>query len=110
MREILLQKLRNKNTPSGFQEDTPYGNTSSLSEKGSLVNTAKREIESSSEISNATNRIKSENHEDYASSASETGDWVRLKETSKASRSSYRERHSESSESSDWHAVEDVDL
>ncbi|KAI3814638.1 hypothetical protein L1987_14281 [Smallanthus sonchifolius] len=122
MHEVLLQKLRNKNTPiaTGFSEDTP-------NEKGSMVNRTK--TESSHETDNATNMIKNKNREDDVyfsevedeevkqtlssrfSSASENSDWVRVSGTSKASRSMYRGRRSESEESSsDWHAVEDVDI
>ncbi|KAK9071371.1 hypothetical protein SSX86_009939 [Deinandra increscens subsp. villosa] len=123
VREIVLQKLRHKNTPE---------------EKGSMVNLTEQsehpfhEIESVSDSDNTTNRIRNKNNEGDVSfsdlddeslsgikqtqssrfsSASENSDWVRLSGTSKANRSICRGRRSESEESSsDWHAVEDVDL
>lgn len=73
--------------------------------------------DSSGETGNPTNGMNNKNHEEDVSSASsrlssasETSDWVRLSETAKANRSTYPERRSESEESSEWHAVEDVDL
>nr|XP_043625170.1 uncharacterized protein LOC122596624 [Erigeron canadensis] len=116
VREVLLEKLRNKkNTPTGISEDTP-------NETGSQVikNPLHQVTGTSTETGNATNRIKTENREEdesfsdvqstRLSSASENSDWVRLSESSKTIRSTYRERRSESEESSDWHAVEDGDL
>ncbi|MFS7991412.1 putative BSD domain-containing protein [Helianthus anomalus] len=121
MHEALLQKLRNK-------KNTPIATEDTLDEKGSMVNITKPE--SSSEIDNAAaNTTKSKNRasdvcfsdiedEEFkqtqssrVSSASENSDWVRIGGTSKANRSRYRGRQSESEESSsDWHAVEDLDL
>ncbi|GKA76217.1 BSD domain-containing protein [Tanacetum coccineum] len=106
VREVLLQQLRNqKNTHD---------------EKGSTVNSTKQS--EGDQTGDATNRLKNKIHEDDVSfsdveiqssrlsSASENSDWVRLSAKAKANRSTYRERHSESEESSDWHAVEDTDL
>ncbi|KAI3790303.1 hypothetical protein L2E82_03252 [Cichorium intybus] len=119
IREVLLEKLRNKNnTPMDFSKDTNQNEhvNTSLSEKGSEVNTSEE-----------AKTVKTENREDdlsfsdlededndlsgrfsgirqtqsrRVSSASETSDWVRLNEQ-KTSRS----RHSESEESSDWQTV-----
>ncbi|CAH1424027.1 unnamed protein product [Lactuca virosa] len=122
IREVLLQKLRNKNNTSMELSEDTKGNTS-LSEKGSEVNSSEQ----------ANKSTKSEHHEDdvsfsdlededndlsgrlsgirqressRVSSASETSDWVRLNE-----RKTNQSRHySESEESSDWQAVGDVDL
>ncbi|KAF5776443.1 hypothetical protein HanXRQr2_Chr12g0524341 [Helianthus annuus] len=120
MHEALLQKLRNK-------KNTPIAAEDALNEKGSMVNITKPE--SSSETDNAANTTKNKNRtsevcfsdiedEEFkqtqssrVSSASENSDWVRIGGTSKANRSRYRGRQSESEESSsDWHAVEDLDL
>lgn len=105
VREVVLQKLRNKN-------NTP------ASDKGSIVistkeseNPSHKPNVSSSETGNATNRMKNEIRDDEegsSSSASETSDWVRVTETAEANRGVYHERRSESEESSDWHAVDEV--
>ncbi|KAJ0724320.1 putative BSD domain superfamily protein [Helianthus annuus] len=120
MHEALLRKLRNK-------KNTPIATEDTLDEKGSMVNITKPE--SSSETDNAANMTKNKNRtsdvcfsdiedEEFkqtqssrVSSASENSDWVRIGGTSKTNRSRYRGRQSESEESSsDWHAVEDLDL
>ncbi|PWA41302.1 BSD domain-containing protein [Artemisia annua] len=99
-----------------------FGNQkNTLEEKGSTVNSTKQS--EGDQTGDVTNRMtKNKNHEDDVSfsdveiqssrlsSASENSDWVRLSAKAKANRSTYRERHSESEESSDWHAVEDTDL
>ena len=84
-----------------------------------MVNSTKQS--EGDQAGDATNRLKNKNYEDDVfsdveiqsnrlSSASENSDWVRLSAKAKANRATYRERHSESEESSDWHAVEDTDL
>ncbi|PWA50372.1 BSD domain-containing protein [Artemisia annua] len=103
VREVLLQQQKNTHD-----------------EKGSMVNSTKQS--EGDQTGDATNRLKNKNNEDDVSfsdveiqssrlsSASENSDWVRLSAKAKANRATYRERHSESEESSDWHAVEDTDL
>ncbi|KAI7728562.1 hypothetical protein M8C21_001080 [Ambrosia artemisiifolia] len=112
-----------KNTPAECSDDTH-------DEKGSVVSSTEQSENPLQD--NATDRMKNKNSEDDVSfsdlddetlsgikqtqscrfsSASENSDWVRLGGTSRANRSIHRERRSESEgSSSDWHAVEDVDL
>ncbi|XP_076902219.1 uncharacterized protein LOC143556889 [Bidens hawaiensis] len=99
--------------------------------KGSMVNRAKTKASGEVEVDDATNTMKNKKREDdvcftdvedeeykqtqssRVSSASENSDWIRVGGggTSKANRSRYHERRSESEgSSSDWHAVEDGDL
>ncbi|KAM0017999.1 putative BSD domain superfamily protein [Helianthus debilis subsp. tardiflorus] len=123
VRETVLQKLRNnKNMATGCScscsDDT-------RDEKGSMVNSYSTEQSENPFQDAATNR-KSEDDVSFNdlddetssgvkrtqswrfSSASENSDWVRLGGTLKVKRC---ERRSESEgSSSDWHAVEDVDL
>ncbi|KAL4589824.1 hypothetical protein LXL04_002734 [Taraxacum kok-saghyz] len=118
IREVLLQKLRNKNnTPMEFSEgrnERERGNTS-LSEKGSEVNSSEQARTGNHEDDVSFSDLEDEENEvsgrlsgnrqresRRVSSASETSDWVRLNE-----RRSSRSRHSESEESSDWVGVGD---
>ncbi|XP_076956958.1 uncharacterized protein LOC143632285 [Bidens hawaiensis] len=91
--------------------------------KGSMVNRAKTEVDDETKTTKNKKReddvcFTDVEDEDYkqtqssrVSSASENSDWIRVGGTSKASRSRYRERRSESEgSSSDWQAVEDGDL
>ncbi|PWA75641.1 BSD domain-containing protein [Artemisia annua] len=89
VREVLQQLRNQKNTHD---------------EKGSMVNSTKQSE------GDQTGDAQIEIQSSRLSSASENSDWVRLSAKAKANRSTYRERHSESEESSDWHAVEDTDL
>ncbi|XP_021987052.1 uncharacterized protein LOC110883646 [Helianthus annuus] len=122
VREMVLRKLRNnKNMPTGCScscsDDT-------RDEKGSMVNSTEQSENPFQDA--ATNRKSEEGDVSLSdlddetssgvkriqscrfSSASENSDWVRLGGTLKVKRC---ERRSESEESSsDWHAVEDVDL
>ncbi|KAK1413980.1 hypothetical protein QVD17_29717 [Tagetes erecta] len=98
MHEALVLKLRNKAESSGVSDNA----TNVIKTKTREDDVCFSEVEDEEFKQTQSSRV---------SSASENSDWVRISGTLKASRSVYRGRRSESEgSSSDWHAVDDVDL